>query len=59
MKSYQETHTLQDALESMQGLQAILQELEIPNKNAMQIYLQHCCAKSASNEVEVQILHSE
>jgi len=40
----------------MQGLQAIMQELDekgvIPNRNAMQIYLQHCCAKSASNEVE-------
>jgi len=55
MKRHQETHSVEDAASSMQMLHAIMVELEsenvIPNKNAMQIYLQHCCAKSASFEM--------
>jgi len=62
MKRHRETHSLQDALQSMQGLHMIMQEFDgkgvIPNRNAMQIYLQHCCAKSASHEVEAFCLES-
>lgn len=54
MKRHQDMHSLQEAAQSIQTLHVLMQELEsrnvIPNKNAMQIYLQHCCAKSASFE---------
>jgi len=52
MREHANTHTVQCALGSVRKIHAIMGELSerglIPNKNAMQVYLQHCCAKSAT-----------
>mmetsp|Transcript_88719 Transcript_88719/g.153546 ORF Transcript_88719/g.153546 Transcript_88719/m.153546 type:complete len:1496 (+) Transcript_88719:65-4552(+) len=52
MKHHKEIHTLEDATYSVQEVCNILKEFDskdvIPNRNAMQICLQHCFLKSAS-----------
>jgi DNA polymerase III delta prime subunit len=56
MANHKNQHTVQDALHSMHKLHEIMMDLAskcvIPNRNAMQVYLQHCCVKSASFEAE-------
>merc|ERR1719262_800256 len=56
LRHHGSTHTVQDALSSMIKIHTMMQQLDeqrlIPDKNALQIYLQHCCAKSASFEAE-------
>mmetsp|Transcript_115056 Transcript_115056/g.199628 ORF Transcript_115056/g.199628 Transcript_115056/m.199628 type:complete len:1706 (-) Transcript_115056:102-5219(-) len=51
-----QTHTVEDVLESMQNIYSFMQDLDkqgiILGRNAMHIFLEHCCAKSASFEVE-------
>jgi hypothetical protein len=57
LRSHAQTHIVQEALRSVRDMHEFMIELQkkdvIPNKNAMQIYLQHCCAKSASFDAEL------
>jgi len=57
LDEHKQTHTVQAALESVEVLDEMMKAFHrcglIPNKHAMRIYLQHCCAKSASFEAEM------